>query len=111
MMISTGFMACSIAKCAHGCLVAKASNPGQSRLKFVLERDFTGLASFHNIILRPECWSPLAGIFRRDCPAIEEDLNRSTNGVKSIITSGLRSTEAIFRQQFLRRNLEKPLRV
>jgi len=37
---------------------------------------------------------------------IEEDLSRSTTGVKSIITSGLRATEALFRQQFLRRSLE-----
>jgi len=37
---------------------------------------------------------------------IEEDLSRSTNRVKRIITSGLSATEPIFRQQFLRRNLE-----
>src|SRR5262249_43277106 len=37
---------------------------------------------------------------------IEEDLSRSTSGVKSIITSGLSCSEAIFRQQFLRRSPE-----
>src|SRR4051794_18358487 len=38
---------------------------------------------------------------RAICP-IEEDLSRSTNGIKSIITSDLRATEAIFRNSFCR---------